>query len=133
PRRWTTHAALARASSSTTPGLAQRGVELVEIGLDLLPASLVDKFPAPHAPGVGQAHAGRRQLALDVVNAFAEHDLYPVGPLAVDHDVQRLPGFCYAHLDLLGVHRILSFPSSSENAARTTLSTARGRRPRGPA
>src|SRR5882672_6131304 len=97
---------------STPPGFTQRRVELVDIGLNLLPASLVDELPPPHAPGVGQAHAGRGQLAPDVVDAFAEHDLYPVGPLAVDHDVQRLPGFRYAYLDLLWVHRILNSPSN---------------------
>jgi hypothetical protein len=41
-------------------------------------------------------------------STFAEHDLYPVGPLAVDHDVQGLPGFRYAYFDLLRVHRVLN-------------------------
>src|SRR5437879_11565676 len=78
------------------PGFAQLRIELVEIGLNLLAAAFVDELPPPHASRVGQAHPGGSQLALDVVDAFAEHDLYPVGALAVDHDIQRLPGFGYA-------------------------------------
>src|SRR5882672_7286878 len=96
------------AAASTTPGFAQRRIQLVEIGLNLLAAAFVDELAPSHASGVGQAHAGRGQVALDVVDAFAEHDLYPVGSLAVDHHVQRLPGFRYAYLDLLWVHRILN-------------------------
>src|SRR5882672_1290620 len=94
-------------SASTTPGFAQRRVQLVDIGLDLLPAPFVDELPPSHVPRVGQAHAGRGQVALHVVDAFAEHDLYAVGALAVDHHVQRLAGFRYAYLDLLWVDGIL--------------------------
>src|SRR5882672_9825784 len=97
------------ASASTPPGSTHCRVELVDIGLNLLAASLVDELPPPHAPGVGQAHSSRCQLAPDVVDAFAEHHLDPVGPLAVDHDVQGLPGFRYAYLDLLCDHQVL-FP-----------------------
>src|SRR5713101_1005631 len=96
---------LISALSSTPPGFAQRRVELVDIGLNLLAAAFVDELPPPHASRVGQAHSGRGQLAFDVVNALAEHDLYPVGPLAVDHDVQGLPGFRHAYADLLRIHR----------------------------
>src|SRR6266536_1071573 len=94
----------ARASLSTPPGFTQRRVEHVEIGLDLFAIALVDQFPSPYAPRVGQSHPSRRELALDVVDPFAEHDLDPVGPLAVYDDVQGLPGFRYAHLDLLRGH-----------------------------
>src|SRR5256885_13634057 len=97
---------------STPSGFAQPGVELVEIGLNLLAAALVDELPPPHASCVGQAHACRGQLALDVVDSFAEHDLYPIGALAVDHDVQGLPGFRYAYLYFLRVHRHYAFGSA---------------------
>src|SRR5437899_454202 len=105
-------------AASTPPGLAQLRIELVQIGLDLLAAAFVDELPPPYAPGVGQAHPGRGQLALDVVDAFAEHDLYAVRALAVDHDVQGLPGFGYAHLYFLRFHRRYAFASSSSFSKR---------------
>src|SRR6266704_745088 len=100
-------------SSDLTPsGFAELRIELVEIGLHLLAAAFVDELPPPDASSVREAHSSRGQLALDVVNAFAEHDLYPVGALAVDHDVQGLPGFGYAYLYFLRVHRRYAFDSS---------------------
>src|SRR5712692_5540702 len=108
---------LISALSSTPPGFAQRRVELVDIGLNLLAAAFVDELPPPHAPGVRQAHSRRGQLALDVVDAFAEHDFYPVGPLAVYDDVQDLPGFRYAYLDPLRFHQ--ATPSIRRAASRT--------------
>src|SRR5256885_10087764 len=103
---------------SAPSGFAQLRIELVEIGLHLLAAAFVDELPPSHASCIGQAHPGRSQLALDVVNALAEHDLYAVGALAVDHDVQGLPGFGYAYLYFLRVHRRYAFASSSSFSKR---------------
>src|SRR5207247_6360790 len=62
------------AACSSPPGFAKLRIELVEIGLNLLAAAFVDELPPPHASRVGQAHPGGSELALDVVDAFAEHD-----------------------------------------------------------
>src|SRR6267378_7056646 len=83
--------------------IAQRRIKPVDIRLNLLATSLVDDL-APHdLADVGHAVASRRQLALDVVDAFAEHHVDPLGPLVQDHDFDGLPAFG-AHLDLLVVH-----------------------------
>src|SRR5712664_2810378 len=63
---------LVRQGRSTPPGFAQLRIELVQIGLNLLAAALVDQLPPSDAACVGQAHPGRSQLALDIVDAFAE-------------------------------------------------------------
>jgi len=65
----------------------------VDVRLDLVAAALVDDFPAHDAAGVGEAVAGRGELALDAVDAFAEHDLDAGGALAEDHDFEELAGF----------------------------------------
>ncbi|HEY6281559.1 MAG TPA: hypothetical protein VIW72_07205 [Burkholderiales bacterium] len=36
---------------------------------------------------------------------FTEHNLYAVGSLAEDHNVQGLPSFRYTHGNLLCVHQ----------------------------
>lgn len=97
-------------AGSARPGLAQGGVTDVEVRLDLRAAPLVDELPAHDAPGVSQTVPGRGQLALDAVDAFTDHNLYPVGALAQDHDVQGLPGF-RSYLDLLCIHRLITSAS----------------------
>src|SRR5438309_1341971 len=84
-------------------GLAQRRIEPVDIRLNLLATSLVDDLAPHHLADIGHAVAGRRQLALDVVDALAEHHVDPFRPLVQDHDFYGLPAFG-AHLDLLVVH-----------------------------
>src|SRR5467141_5147231 len=72
------------------PGLAQRRIEPVEIRLNLRAASLVDDL-APHdLADIGHGVAGRSQLALDAVDALAEHYVDPFGPLVQDHDLDGL-------------------------------------------
>src|SRR6267143_3963746 len=84
-------------------GLAQRRIEPVDIGLNLLATALVDNFPSHHLADVGHAVAGRNKLALDVVDAFTEDHFDPLGPLVQDHDFDGLTAFG-ADLDLLVVH-----------------------------
>src|SRR6267378_2013496 len=72
---------------------AQRGIKPVDIRLNLLSTSLVDDL-APHdLADIGHAVASRRQLALDVVDALAEHHVDPFRPLVQNHDLYGLPAF----------------------------------------
>src|SRR5882762_3185860 len=85
------------------PGFTQRRIKPVDIRLNLLATPLVDDL-APHdLADIGHAVASRRQLAFDVVDAFAEHHVDPFRPLVQNHDFYGLPAFG-AHLDLLVVH-----------------------------
>src|SRR6267143_562149 len=85
------------------PGFTQRRIEPVDIRLNLLATPLVDDL-APHdLADIGHAVASRGQLALDVVDAFAEHHVDPFRPLVQDHDFDGWTAFG-AHLDLLVVH-----------------------------
>src|SRR5262245_49970745 len=86
------------------PGFTQRGIQLVDVRLDLVAAALVDKFAAHDAAGVAHAVAGRYQIALHAVDALPEHDLDALRPLVQNHNVERLPGFGHAHLDLFIIH-----------------------------
>src|SRR3990170_3760002 len=97
---------LIRASEveSTPAGFPHGRIEPLDIGLDLLAAPFVHDLPSHHRPGVGKPVAGRRQRALDVVDAFADHHLDMLGPLVEHHDLDDLPGFGYPYLDLLDVH-----------------------------
>src|SRR3970282_382274 len=88
-------------AKSTSAGFPHGRIEPVDIGLDLLAAPLVYDLPPHHRRGIGQPVAGRRQRALDVVDAFADHHLDMLGPLVVHHDLDDLPGFRYPYLDLL--------------------------------
>ena len=92
-------------SLSPAAGFPQRRVELVDIRLDLLAAPLVDDLPPHHRSGVSEAISSRRQRALDVMDAFPDHDFDVLGPLVQHHDVDGLPGFGYPYLDLLDVHK----------------------------
>src|SRR6267378_5386590 len=86
-------------------GLAQRRIEPVDIRLNLRAASLVDDL-APHdLADIGHCVAGRSQLALDAVDALAEHYVDPFRPLVQDHDLDGLPAFG-AHLDFFVVHEV---------------------------
>src|SRR6267143_7267640 len=87
-------------------GLAQRRIEPVDIRLNLLAASLVDDL-APHdLADIGHCAAGRGQLALDAVDALAEHYVDPFRPLVQDHDLDGLAAFG-AYLDFFIVHEVL--------------------------
>src|SRR2546427_9389167 len=86
-------------------GLAQRRIEPVDIRLNLLAASLVDDL-APHdLADIGHCAAGRGQLALDAVDALAEHHVDPFRPLVQDHDLDGLSAFG-AYLDFLVAHAV---------------------------
>src|SRR6267143_5836340 len=86
-------------------GLAQRRIEPVDIRLNLLAAPLVDDL-APHdLADIGHRVAGRGQLALDAVDALAEHYVDPFRPLVQDHDLDGLSVFG-THLDFFIVHEV---------------------------
>src|SRR5437773_3652471 len=86
-------------------GLAQRRIEPVDIRLNLRAASLVDDL-APHdLADIGHGVAGRSQLALDTVDALAEHYVDPFRPLVQDHDLDGLSALG-AYLDFLIVHAV---------------------------
>src|SRR6266480_4534802 len=86
-------------------GLAQRRIEPVDIRLNLLATSLIDDL-APHdLADVGHCVASRSQLALDAVDAFAEHYVDPFCALVQDHDLDGLSAFG-AQLDFFIVHEV---------------------------
>src|SRR5947199_3176426 len=79
-------------------------LRLVDVGLHLVASSLVDDFTSPNIPHVGLSGTRRRQLALDVVDAFADDDLDVTRTLAQDHDLEQLSAFRDTHLDFFRVH-----------------------------
>src|SRR6267378_6755455 len=87
------------------PGFTQRRIKPVDIRLNLLATPLVDDLAPHYLADIGHAVASRRQLALDVVDAFAEHYVDPFRPLVQDHDLDGLPVFG-AHLDFFIVHEV---------------------------
>src|SRR5256885_13118915 len=87
------------------PGFTQRRIEPVDVRLDLLATALVDNFPSHHLADVGHAIAGRNQLALHVVDAFAEDYVDPLGALVQDHDLDGLSALG-AYLDFLVAHAV---------------------------
>src|SRR5437879_4222410 len=87
------------------PGFTQRRIKPVDIRLNLLATPLVDDL-APHdLADIGHAVASRGQLALDVVDAFAEDHVDPLGALVQDHDLDGLSAFG-AYLDFLVAHAV---------------------------
>src|SRR5205814_7000225 len=82
-------------------------VEAVDVRLHLLLASLVDDLAPHHSAGVGAAVARRRELALHVVHALAEHDRDAGGALGEDHHLHRLARAGDAYRDLFDVHAVI--------------------------
>ena len=80
---------------------------LGNIRLNLLNALFVDDLTTQYVPGVSQAIARRSQLALGIVDSFAENDPYRVCLFAGDNDLQDLTAF-RVHLDLFSIHRVLT-------------------------
>src|SRR5439155_16408822 len=72
--------------------------------LNLLAASLVHDLASSDVSDVGLAASRRRQLALDVVDPFADHHLDVARSLVENDNVDRLTAFRDAHLDLFSVH-----------------------------
>src|SRR5262245_39637184 len=89
---------------SAPPWTAHGRVEPVNIRLHLVTAALVDNLAAQRVADVSETVSGRRERAPDAMSACAEHDLYPVGTLAEDDDIQRLPGLGDAYRDFFVVH-----------------------------
>jgi hypothetical protein len=76
---------------------------LGNIRLNLLNALFVDDLTAQYAPGVSQAIALRSQLALCIVDSFAENYPYRVYLFAGDNDLQDLTAF-HVNLYLFSIH-----------------------------
>ena len=76
---------------------------LGNIRLNLLNAPFVDDLTAQYAPGVSQAIARRSQLALGILDFFAENYPYRVYLFAGDIDLQDQTAF-HVNLDLLSIH-----------------------------
>src|SRR5204863_245393 len=79
-------------------------IRLVDIGLHLIARPLIDDFPSTDVTDVRLSRPGRRQLALDVVDAFADDDFDVARALAQDDDLDQLAAFRHADLDFLAVH-----------------------------
>src|SRR5438094_1702005 len=97
---------------STPMEFAAGGVRLVDVGLNLSAASLIDDLASFDVAGVGVTRSRRPELALDTVHAFADHDVELACAFAVDDDVERLSRFRHAHGDSFIVH-LKSFPLQS--------------------
>ncbi len=97
-------------------------VELLQVGLHLVAAALVDDLPPHDAAGVGHAVARRGQHALHVVHALADHHFDGLLALAEDDDLHRPAGLGLPHGDLLIVHAA---------ASSTGMALGTGHRPRG--
>ena len=76
---------------------------LGNIRLNLLNAPFLDDFTAQYAPSVNQAIARRSQLALGIIDSFAENYRYRVYLFDEDNDLQDLTAF-HVNLDLFSIH-----------------------------
>ncbi len=97
------------------------------IRLNLLDTPFVDDFTSQHAPDVGQAVARWGQLALDIVDSFAEDNPYRIRLFTGDNDFQDLTAF-RLHLDLFFVHLgftllIISLPGKDSDMCDPSLKT----------
>src|SRR5512143_73288 len=75
-----------------------------EIRLHVFTAALVDNLAPTGIANVGQAVAGRRQVASNAVDAFPEHDLDRIQAFVQDDDINALSGSGNTHPDLFVIH-----------------------------